>query len=53
MNDDRKSQIKVDFTTIKNFCSAKDSTKGMKKQTKDKKYLQITYMISERYLEHT
>ena len=31
----RKKLIKLDFTTIKNFCSAKDSIKKMRREVKN------------------
>ena len=40
----------LDFIKVKNFCASKDTTESKSSQN-GKKYLQITYLIKDLYLE--
>lgn len=45
---------KLDFIKIKNFCSAKNNIKRMRRQTTHwRKYLQKTHLIKNCYPKHT
>ena len=44
---------KLDLIKTKNFCSAKDNIKRVKKSDRLENYLQKTYLVKEHYPKYT